>query len=427
LLIFFNSFVAIFLVTVYNTGMLFVVGKISPDFRAYFAKRQLSYGLFAPLGNRPSHSPVVYEVDYASPESILASLQALHLREKVTGVLTTGYEHFVVPAAIIAEYFAVPGMSLEAAQAATDKVVMRQKFATFDPAITPEFSRVETWEDAVRFMSSHSFPVMLKPTNLMKSLYVTKNNSMEQLQENYERTLAALPQLYERFHLPALQSIVEECMVGSMHTVAGFVGPDGEIELLDDVVDCQTAQDIGRADNYLFSRSLPSQLDKASAESVKETARKGVAALGLRNTPIHAELMLTERGPKIIEIGARMGGYRPRMLELAKGVDMYGAAVHTAQGESPALDSSREKACTVLEIFSETMGPFGDVPQLAAVQQLPSYQYVRVQAKPGALTGKAADGFRAPLVVILAHNETVQVAEDVRWILDHVTIELQAA
>jgi biotin carboxylase len=36
--------------------------------------------------------------------------------------------------------------------------------------------------------------------------------------------------------------------------------------------------------------------------------RRGVAALGLRHSGIHAEVKITPEGPRIVEIGARMGG-----------------------------------------------------------------------------------------------------------------------
>ena len=216
-------------------------------------------------------------------------------------------------------------------------------------------------------------------------------------------------------------------MQGSMHTVAGFVDAAGSVGLLDEIADCTTAQDIGKADNYLFARSLPSRLSPEVVADIKAVTRKGVVALGLEDTPIHAELMLTKTGPKIIEIGARMGGYRPRMYGLSTGIDMYQAAIDTALGNIPILQPTHTKACTVLEIFSEEMAPFGAVPQLDEIQNLLSCQYVRVQAKPGNLTGRAADGFRAPLVVLLAHDEVAQVERDMQWILEHVVIQLQPA
>jgi biotin carboxylase len=52
----------------------------------------------------------------------------------------------------------------------------------------------------------------------------------------------------------------------------------------------------------------PSLLPTAVQEEIAEMVRRGVTALGLRNSGIHAEVKITDRGPRIVEIGARMGG-----------------------------------------------------------------------------------------------------------------------
>lgn len=393
--------------------MLFVVGKISPDFRDYLEEHAIPYGLFA--ARRTSKAPAeTYLLDFSTPASIRASLHALNPRPAVDAVITTGYEHFVEPAAVIADYFGVPGLSPAAARAATDKITMREKFIAYDAAITPDFAPVGDWNDIEQFLQTHALPVMLKPANLMKSLFISKNHTRAELKENYEQMLGELPAVYARLDIGEPRILIEECLVGTMHTVAGFVDTNGTFLELDDVADCITAQDIGRSDNYLFSRHLPSTLSEEYVQALKDTARAGIAALGLTSTPIHAELMLTSDGAKIIEIGARNGGYRPRMYHYANGIDLYQATLDVAYGKLPDLAPQSHQACIVLELFAETTGSFTGLDG-SRISALPSCQYYRT-AKIGSITGRAADGYRAPVIIMLAGSDTQQVQRDAEWI-----------
>src|SRR6185369_6444753 len=106
--------VAIFLCWRYKTGMLFVVGKVAPDFREYLRTHGIAYGVFANAasGTKESHQ---YAIDFTSPETIQSSLRQIQPAPEVTGVIITGYEHYVTPAAVIADYFKVPGIPLAAA------------------------------------------------------------------------------------------------------------------------------------------------------------------------------------------------------------------------------------------------------------------------------------------------------------------------
>ena len=52
----------------------------------------------------------------------------------------------------------------------------------------------------------------------------------------------------------------------------------------------------------------PSRLRPAVQEAVRDMVVRGVAALNLTDSGIHAEVKITPDGPRIVEIGARMGG-----------------------------------------------------------------------------------------------------------------------
>ena len=52
----------------------------------------------------------------------------------------------------------------------------------------------------------------------------------------------------------------------------------------------------------------PAELDEKQKADISDVVKRAIDALGLDNCAAHTELMMTKTGPKIIEIGARLGG-----------------------------------------------------------------------------------------------------------------------
>ncbi|HET9174434.1 MAG TPA: ATP-grasp domain-containing protein [Candidatus Saccharimonadales bacterium] len=409
--------------------MLWIVGKTSQDYLDYFATHHLPYGVFhdVHVPTAPPAGVPCIAVDFSSEATIMDSLARTPVKPDVTGLLVAGYEHYVLPASILAVQYNVPGLTKSAATAATDKTVMRQRFLDYDPSITPYYMAVHSWHDIEQFMAGHTFPVVLKPTNLMKSLFVTINSSPEELNRNFAQMQAALPAHYQQVHAGLEPGIlIEEFLAGSMHTVAGFADATGEPQLVEHIVDCATARDIGIADSFLFSRSLPTTLPPEQQAAVLEVAAKGMRALGLTSCPAHVELIMTATGPKIIEIGARLGGYRPRMYDYANGIDLYQAAIATALGSSCSLTASRSDCSAAVELFPEATGAFAGITNEAQLRSLRSVRYCSIKRQPGQTIGPARDGYRAAVVVLLASTTDRQMLDDISFIRKQVHVVVSA-
>ena len=83
----------------------------------------------------------------------------------------------------------------------------------------------------------------------------------------------------------------------------------------------------------------PSRLPENVQERIREVAREAVKAIRLQNGPSHTEVKITEEGPKIVELAARLGGdfITSRLVPLSTGVDLVGASVELAAGKKPEL------------------------------------------------------------------------------------------
>lgn len=358
--------------------------------------------------------------DFSTEESLLAAVDSI--TQKIDGVLTT-YENYVLPAAVIAKHLNLPGMPVVAADACTDKDLMRSLFAKAPEKISPAFAVVTNEDELRAFAAAHSFPLILKPANLAKSLLVTKNHDLEELIANYHRSVELLETTYKKYapnRAPKL--LIEEFLEGSIHSVDAFVNGDGVPHVLNEIVDYQTGYDIGYNDNFHYSRLLPSKLTEADQAALRHCAEVGVRALGMKNSPAHIEIIMTAEGPRIVEIGARNGGYRERMHGLANGIDIVAAAIATSLGDQPDLTALRHDPCAVLELFPKEPGTFNGINNQDKLEKLPSFNYLSVKAKPGTFVGKAADGYKMCAVVILHNEDHEQFDRDLTFVNEHVYV-----
>ena len=89
-------------------------------------------------------------------------------------------------------------------------------------------------------------------------------------------------------------------------------------------------------------------------------AVQAVRAIGIENAPAHVEIKVTEDGPKIVELAARLGGdfITSRLVPLSTGIDMVGASVLLATGEVPDL-TPKWKRGAAIHFISVSNGPSG--------------------------------------------------------------------
>ena len=361
--------------------------------------------------------------DFSTKQSLLAAVDSL--TTKPDAVIST-YENYILPAAWITEYLGLPGLPVATAEACTDKFLMRSLFATASEKISPDFATVSSEAELCQFADAHGFPLILKPANLAKSLLVTKSLTIDELIANYKKSVDLLQTTYKKYapnRQPKL--IIEEFLEGSIHSVDAFVDSKGSPLILDQVVDYKTGYDIGYDDNFHYSRVLPSALGVDDIISLRHCAAIGIKALGMKNSPAHVEIIMTKDGPRIVEIGARNGGYRERMHALANGINIIGIALDLALGKVPIVVADRNESCAVLELFPKNAGKFVEISNEITLKSLSSLHYYSLKAKPLTFIGKSADGYKMTAVIIL-HNSNAQTFQhDLDYITKSVRVITQ--
>lgn len=358
--------------------------------------------------------------DFSSDEKIIESLKQLKVQPDA---VVSIYEAYISAAAFIAEYFGLFGLPREAAKACTDKELMRKKFAEAPEKISPEFREIKSYNDAREFAETHGFPLIMKPANLSKSLLVTKSENFEELRKNYERSMATIEQVYKKYAPDATPKLlIEEFLVGHVYSVDAFVDADGEPHVMREIVDYQTGYEVGYEDNFHYSRILPTKLSADEQAALLKCARLGCVALGMKNSPAHIEIIMTAGGPRIVEIGARNGGYRERMYRLANGIDITGNMLRLAFGEKPEISEMKNEPVAVLELFPFSPGEFVGLENEETLRKLPSLEYLSIKAEPSEFVGKSSDGYKATAIIILHNSDAERFAKDLDFVNSSVRV-----
>ena len=360
--------------------------------------------------------------DFSTRETILETVRSL--KEKPDAVMCI-YESYILPMAYIGEELGLPTIPAKAAEACTDKELMREAFAKSPKPISPDFHEAMSWEKVEAFANTHEFPLILKPANLSKSLLVTKSLNMDELKANWQRTMDQVDAVYKKYapdRTPKI--IIEEFLEGSVHSIDAFIDSEGKVYLIaEGIVDYQTGYDIGYDDNFHYSRLIPSRLTGQDKEDFLECAKLGCEALGMKNSAAHIEIIMTKNGPRLVEIGARNGGYRERMYRAANDIDIIGNAIKLAFGETPDVEPKKHEPVAVLELFPKQAGEFVGIKNEETLRSLPSVEYCSVKNEIGSHIGKSSDGYKATLIVMLHNSDNEQFQKDLDYINNNVCVE----
>lgn len=165
---------------------------------------------------------------------------------------------------------------------------------------------------------------------------------------------------------------------------------------------------------YDCNKLLPH--DGEIPKALREYVSKVVTALGISYGPAHTEVILTSKGPRLVESGARLDGlsvpavntacigYGPLDLtaDLFSEPDTYLAKTSVPY---PLLKHARTVYLTSYE-----EGTVRGIPGEETLRALPSFFQMRLRVKPGSPVKKTIDYFTAPGFLTLVH-ESAQVVE----------------
>ena len=110
-------------------------------------------------------------------------------------------------------------------------------------------------------------------------------------------------------------------------------------------------------------------------EKIRQVTISAVQAIGINMGPAHVEMMLTTRGPVMIELGARMGGdnITTHLIPLSTGIDMVQATIKLALGEKPNIEPML--CCGAAIRYFDL--PFGIISSICGVKETEAIEGIK--------------------------------------------------
>lgn len=294
------------------------------------------------------------------------------------------------------------GITMDTAIKATDKGEMIKAFEEKGVA-HPWFYIAEDEEKFNEIKEKIKYPCIMKPTDSSGSRGVVLVDCLETLEKEYG---------YTKDNSRQGAVIIEEYMVGPEVSVE-VMTVDGEPNVLQ-VTDKLTT---GAPHFVEMGHSQPSRLGEDNVFAIKELAKKAVKAVGIENGPAHVEIMLTKDGPKMVELGARMGGdcITTHLVPLSTGIDMIKATIETACGLEPDIQPRLNKG-SAIRYFNAESGIISAIENVEEALKIEGVQEISLVKKVGDKNGEIGSSTdRIGFVIAQADtpDEAVKICEKV--------------
>ena len=319
-----------------------------------------------------------------------------------TGIMTLATDMPMRSVAKASKECGLPGITMDTAIKATDKGEMIKAFEEKKVA-HPWFFIAEDEEEFNVIKEKVKFPCIMKPTDSSGSRGVVLVESLSDLEKEYS---------YTKNNSRQGAVIIEEYMVGPEVSVE-VMTVKGEPVVLQ-VTDKLTT---GAPHFVEMGHSQPSRLGDENVSKIKELAKAAVKAVGIENGPAHVEIMLTKEGPKMVELGARMGGdcITTHLVPLSTGIDMIRATIETACGLEPDIQPKFNKGSAIRYFNAESgiISAMENVEEALKIEGVQEISFVKNVGDKNGEIGSSTDRIGFVIAQADTPDEAVKICEKV--------------
>lgn len=333
-----------------------IVGASALQIPAILKAKELGYCVAAadydPRAVGIKYADKYYNASTIDPEAIYNAAKDF----KADGIATVATDMPMRAIAYACEKLGLTGISYDTALKATDKALMIKAFEEHN--VPHPWYFVVDGEISIETKSRLTYPCICKPTDNSGSRGVNVIHNEEELNEAIG---------YSSKNGRSGTVIVEELLIGSEISVEAFA-VDGEVTVVA-ITDKLTT---GSPHFVEMGHSQPSKFEGEVKEQIIKAAAGAMKAVGIENGPAHVEMMVTENGPRLIELGARLGGdfITTDLVPLSTGVDILGAVINLACNEPVDINRKFNKASAVRFMQSKTgtLSAIRGIEEAAAVK-----------------------------------------------------------
>ncbi len=307
-----------------------------------------------------------YNISTIDPEGVLKA----GIEFGTDGFLTLATDLPMRAVAYANEKLGINGISQDTALKATDKGEMIKALKAHGVS-SPWYYLVNSSEEFNAIKGQVSFPCIMKPVDNAASRGVVLVKTIDELLPAYQ---------YSKASSHSGATIIEEYMQGDEVSVEvlTYQGIPHVLAVTDKLT-------TGAPHFVEKGHNQYSLLSDEAVNQIKDLAIKAVNALGIEIGPAHVEIMLTKEGPKIIELGARLGGdcITSHLVQLSTGIDMVKETIITLCGGEPNFVPKYKKGAAIRFLTSNKPGKLISVEGIEHVMKLQGVVEVSMIMQPG--------------------------------------------
>jgi biotin carboxylase len=326
--------------------------------------------------------------EIVAPKDFIGTCKVVE-KYDVNGIATAQMENPLLLMAQVAEKYNFIFPSVAHIKRARNKFLMKQAFiANNVPCAKGKIFDKEqniTEEE----LTDYNFPLIIKPADAFSSRGVLKVNCFNELINN---------EFFTRSFSSDGSIIVEEFIEGKEYSIESITY-NGQTHII------QYTEKIITKYPYTVEMGhiQPAELDDKQKADIDDVVKRAIDALGLDNCAAHTELMMTKTGPKIIEIGARLGGdYISSYLTLhSTGVNMDAAVADIAMGNKPVITKTLDHWAGIFYFHLDEGNKVAKVENWKDVLNFHKVVYANLLLKPGETIPALTDSAKRSGFVIL--------------------------
>ena len=331
-------------------------------------------------------------------------------KHKIDGVMTLATDMPMRTVAAVASECGLVGISMDTAKKATDKSLMRLALSEAGVPIPISYcvTNVEEFLEAIKMIN---LPLIIKPSDSSGSRGITRIDMID------EAVCDAYYHARENSRNGLV--LVEECMIGPEVSVETFA-VDGVVNVIQ-ITDKITT---GNPHYVEIGHTQPTRL--GCSDQISEIAIAANKALGINNGPSHTEIIITDEGPKIVEIGARLGGdcITTHLVPLSTGVDMVEATILLSLGIKPEIKQKFLKG-SAIRYFNQKAGIIKSIDGINDVSMMPGVEQISIVHGIGETITDIVDSASRMGFVISQGNNAFDAESVVNKAIDGITIIIE--
>jgi biotin carboxylase len=358
---------------------LLVLGAGPPQLGVLAAARRR--GLTVVAADRDPSAPGFRYADRRAIVSIEdePAIDRLARAEEVDGLIAAGTDHAVGIASRVAHRLGLPHpVQPEAAALSVSKLRQRERLAAAGFA-QPRSIMARTAAEAAAAAGELGFPLVVEAPNNLGERAVRLARTADELAAACAGALAESRGDY---------CLVEELPGLRPVTVNGFALGGRFVPLT--ITDPEPAPP--PAFGVPLAHRWPAALSAEESRTASETAAAAAATLGLEDGPVIVQILLSESGPLVAKVSARLGGgHDADLCRAALGVDQSMLAIAAALGERVQLHELEPTAVAGGACVRFLVAPRGVLMEVAGVESaftVAGVRAIRIYRKPGHVFGE---------------------------------------